>query len=452
MSKASALPIDNKPLKKHFIPGSKVLVAVSGGIDSSVCAHILSENSNFFEIEVAYAYINHKLRPEADNEEKFVEDISLERHIPFFVASLDLPEGADLQSRAREMRYAALEKIAVDNGYDNVVTAHTRDDQAETVLFRVLRGTGAKGMAGIHTRSGIFIRPLLNISRHSIEQYAEKFDVPFVEDASNLSDHYSRNRIRHKAIPVLNDVMGFDVRPVLARLANISLMESRTLDELALTDEKAARQIENVMCRYDLTRLLKLSPGRRLGVYRNAIEKAKGDLLRIKTINLEQIEVMAHSPEPSAELHLPCRVLVFREYNTLLFELDEPPSDPSLPVEISKEGQYDYAGRIIRIEKVKKAELVFDRSSTVVFADLRFVDYPFIMRALQPGDRMVISGGQGSKKLSRLMIDAKIPKRKRGAIPLLCDKNGIIWVPGIGLAERVTPGELTVDALKLSIS
>ena len=451
MSKEHSSPIDCKSLTKYFVAGSKVIVAVSGGIDSTVCAHILVENCSLFGIEVAFAYINHQLRPEAGREERFVEQMADRQGVPFFSASLDLHKGPDLQQRARRKRYEALSRIANENGYENVVTAHILDDQAETVLFRILRGTGAKGIAGIHPRSGIFIRPLLDISRKQIEEYARGHNISHVEDASNSSDDYSRNRLRHRAIPVLNEVMGFDVRPVLARLAKVSLMENEVLWELASMDEKSVRLNEDEEGGYKIPELLQLSTGRRFGVFRKAIEKAKGDLWRIKTVNLEQVEGLLRSSSSSAELNLPGGISVLREYGTLFFEKEKPPLPPPLMIEIADDGKYVYAGKTIRVERVPCAESIPNRKSSEALMDVRKVVFPLIVRPLESGDRISLSGGIGSKKLSRLMIDAKIPKRKRGMLPVVCDQKGIVWVPGIGLSERVSIKELTLEAFKLSI-
>ena len=263
MTKPGSLRSARIFLTQHFAEGGKALVAVSGGIDSMVCAHLIASLRDDLQIKIALVYINHGLRGEAVEELGFVRSFAQKIDAPFFTEDLDLTKGAGVQERARLQRYRALERIAADHDFPWIVTAHNRDDQAETVLFRALRGAGATGLAGIPSQSGRILRPLLNESRKQIERYAADQGVAFIEDASNATDDYTRNRLRKNAIPALNDAMGLDVRTGLARLGTISALERDALDYLAAEDFNRVRVDEGQGVRLSVSGLRALERGRR---------------------------------------------------------------------------------------------------------------------------------------------------------------------------------------------
>ena len=188
-----------------------VLCAVSGGRDSMVMLHLLSALAERGDFRVAAAHFNHRLRPTADRDEAFVRDWCRERNIPLTCGAGDVRdfaarEGLGLEDAARKLRYAFLETAARDMGAARIATAHHRDDNAETVLLHLLRGTGLQGLGGIAPVRGNIIRPLLEISRAEIDGYVARNDLPYVEDESNLDTRFTRNRLRLEVLPLLEEM------------------------------------------------------------------------------------------------------------------------------------------------------------------------------------------------------------------------------------------------------
>ena len=429
-----------------------MLVATSGGIDSSVLAHLVASSAKKLGIKMALAYIHHGLRNEADSELEFVKEAAQKLGAGFFFSHIRPAKGANLQSRARAMRYEALGKLADENGFDWIATAHNRDDQAETVLFRLLRGTATAGLSGIYPRSGRIVRPLLDWSREKIERYAKEHDVPFVVDKSNASGDYARNRLRQVALPVLNEVMEKDVRPNLARFARIALLEREALSELASIDLKQVGKTHSQGESLDIPLLGGLSAGRRLGVLRLAVLTAKGDLRQIESGHLLAMDRLLRSNNPSAEVRLPGNIFARRQYDRLVIE--KAPIDPNepAPIDILHPGTYLYGAIEVHLEWIPQGEPGLTPQESRAYIDVELTDFPFTIRGVRDGDRIVLAGRSGTRKLSDLFINEKIPRRIRPQIPLLCDAQGILWVPGIGVAQRVAPFDLTRRLLYLSLN
>jgi len=188
--------------------GASVLTAVSGGIDSAVLLHILNQ----LQYNLAVAHVNFKLRgSESDSDASFVETLTKSYNLPYFNKTLNLgsgkrKRGESLQMLAREARYGWFDELAIEHSFEAVAVAHNLDDQVETFFINLLRGTGLAGLQGISAKKGRIVRPLLQFSRKEIESYASRNNLKFVEDSSNQKTDYLRNRLRHRVIPVLNEM------------------------------------------------------------------------------------------------------------------------------------------------------------------------------------------------------------------------------------------------------
>ncbi len=449
MGKVLSPFVDKKYLRFLMPLGAKVLLAASGGIDSTVCAHYLHSMMSRLDIQIALAYIHHGLRPEADEEELFVNCLAGSLKVPFFSSKIEPGHHAGVQNRAREMRYDALGNMAKEKGYDLIATAHNMDDQAETVLYRLFRGSGIGGLSGILPKRGAVIRPLLFVSRKAIHKYAEKEDLPYLEDKSNYSDKYTRNRIRKDILPKINQIMGYDIRPVAGRIAKVALLEREVLEDLAKEDLKRAIVagssfnnpeksegltgffIEKPTLSLNGNFLKSLSKGRRMGVYRAAIKKAKGNLLSVTTKHLESIDHLLRSKNPSAGFEIWGKIVVGREYDRLIFSKPTQERFSGERVVIEGNGDYVYGAiKITVIEGNKFSDIKGDIWHRAFFPK-DAIRFPITVRGREKGDRVEIMEGRGSKKLSRVFIDKKTPKNLRDKIPVFLDSKGIFWAPGV---------------------
>ena len=218
--------------------GSRVLCAVSGGADSMCLLNWLSYNAETLEISVAAAHFEHGIRgDESLRDMAFVEDVCRAMGIQLFIGRGDVPryaeeKGVGLEEAARELRYEFLKKTAEQNGFDRIATAHNADDNAETVIFNLARGSGAAGICGIPPVRGNIVRPLLETTRTEIERYLEEHGVSHIEDSTNSSQQYSRNKIRLQIMPVLREINPSVSRAIL-RTGDMLREDNRLLDQLA---------------------------------------------------------------------------------------------------------------------------------------------------------------------------------------------------------------------------
>lgn len=230
-----------RTIRRHGLcpPGSRVLVGLSGGSDSvalTLLLRTLSEHGGF--TLAALAHVNHQLRPEANRDEQFCREFAARVGLPMHVESVDVrlyaaSQRLSIEDAARRLRYEVLRRCALDVRADRIAVGHTRDDQAETFLLKLIRGAGMTGLGGIYPLRSEVIRPLLDVSRQELREYLRAANETWVEDETNADLRNPRNRIRHRVMPELNLAAGADAAPAIARAAGLAREDSAWLDELA---------------------------------------------------------------------------------------------------------------------------------------------------------------------------------------------------------------------------
>lgn len=439
-------------------PGDKVLVAVSGGADSVCLLHLFRKVSHSAPLSLHVAHLNHGFRPEAKTEASFVERLASDWDIPVTSSSLPVPEickkrHLSKQEGARRIRYHFLEEAAEAVGARWIALGHTADDQAETFLMHLLRGAGVKGLGAIPEMRGRIIRPLLEISRKEILGELSRDNIPHMEDPSNQSPVYRRNRIRHELIPLLEEY-----NPGIRKRL---LLESRLLqDEDDFMQQHLARLIPGLGIEivdqsvfFDIPHLESLHVALRRRLVRWGIHLLSGGL---KGIHFEHVEaILSHIlPGPSGNrYHLPSSVEVEKRYTKLILRKSDrsgPGKDrirrETAPVEILGAFQTDRSpspGRIVLPQWNICLNISIDRRPPPLFStctgsfDFDRISFPLFIRAWRPGDRFVPTGMTGRhKKLQDFFVDAKIPGSERSRIPILVCSKGILWVMGHRLDER----------------
>lgn len=230
-----------RTIRRHALcpPGSRVLVGLSGGSDSVALTLLLQELSEHGDFTVvALAHVNHQLRPDAGRDERFCREFAARISLPIHVETVDVRSYAasqrlSLEDAARRLRYESLRRCAVEIHADRVAVGHTRDDQAETFLLKLIRGAGMTGLGGIYPHRGDVIRPLLEVSRADLRKYLGEAGQTWVEDDTNANLRNPRNRIRHRVLPELNEAAGADTTYAIARAAGLARDDSQWLDQLA---------------------------------------------------------------------------------------------------------------------------------------------------------------------------------------------------------------------------
>ena len=408
---------------------SPVLCAVSGGADS-MC--MLSALLNLYS-RVLCAHFDHRLRgAESDRDAAFVKNFCEKNSVEFHHGSGDVSgyakeNGLGTEDAARIMRYAFLEETAEKTGAEYIATAHTADDNMETMLLNLVRGAGARGLAGIPPRRGNIIRPILFATREQVEEYLSARNIAWVEDSSNATDNYTRNKVRHHVIPWLKEI-----NPAAAQKA----FEAAGL--IRADDEYICEQARSFIDKYD-------------GIDVNALldqpEPVASRILRIASgVELSQTHIKAlleicRSDSPSASVDLP-GIKAEREYGRLVFGREDAEEVPTLIIVPGETIISDNKKLKITAEIVDSCPEVYNSLNTFCF-HIDSICGNISVRQRSAGDRIRFSGKGFTTSLKKLFIEKKIPKHMRSTIPVLADEKGPVAVFGFGISDvhAAKPGQ-----------
>jgi len=426
--------------------GDTVIVGVSGGGDSVVLLHVLMLLRDEYDLSLVVAHLDHGIRGEESRREgDFVRDFAQGMSLPFETAVADVPtlakkERITLQEAAREARYRYYEEVRQKHNGQKVATGQIADDQAETILMRVIRGAGLKGLKGIPpVRGGVYIRPLIEASRQEVERFAKSEGLSFVTDSSNIKDIYLRNKVRHDLIPHLERKYNPGIRVGLNRMAAILSREDDYLDRK--TEEAMAGLIKGngEEISLDIPKLLAFHEALRFRVLQKALARVLGgDLRSIKTVHLDGIfRLLAHRA-PNKVVCLPQGIYAEKRYTELFIRRGRLPTVFPFEYMVDAPGITILEGLgkklVTRIERAKRG-ISTDVDSKVAHLDDDKLLHPLILRSLEEGDRFVPLGMKGHKKLNDFFIDSKVPKALRRRIPLLVSGGNIVWVVGYRISE-----------------
>lgn len=401
-------------------PGDQIICAVSGGADSMALLWAMYLLKEEWDLDLSAAHFNHHLRgAESDRDEQFVRTFCDGYGIPLHVGSAHVKPGKKgLEAAARDARYEFLRSLP-----GKIATAHTADDNAETVLLHLVRGTGLKGLGGIMPRNGNVIRPMLGVTRAQVEALLEEYSVDHITDSSNGTDAFLRNRLRHHVMPLLTAE-----NPRIAE--NLSAMALRLRQ-----DEEALAQLAQTDGPLSVEALRTQSPAIRA----RALERFLKDsgVREPEAVQIAKAEALVFSDNPSARARFPGGISIGRNYDRLeVLSTQTTPEEMILPPGGSVQfGAYTItctpAAEIINTETVFTVHPVG----------------PIRVRSRQAGDELRLSGG--CKSVKKRFIDKKIPAARRSLIPVICDNNGILAVGELGAQQdRRAP---SVPAVQIKI-
>lgn len=393
-------------------PGSRVLCAVSGGADSMCLLHLLSRRE---DLSLVCAHFNHQLRgEESDRDEAFVREICGQWNIPLTVGRGDVKafakrEKLSLEEAGRTLRYTFLFRAAEEELCDWIATAHNAEDNAETLLLHLLRGSGLNGLTGIFPQRGKLVRPLLATSRREIETYLAQYGIPHREDSTNADDSYTRNRVRHQLLPLLEEMNPGFVRRLTSAIPRLRA-DNDYLNDLARQLLTKTEHRENKLVLP--AALLSQAP---VPVASRAVRLllawAMGGNWDCSAAHLEAVLELCRSSSPSAQVSLPHGLTARREYGLLILAHDLPARFLA-PMPL-REGSNFLPGL----------------PWTVV---LQAPPWPgLVVRSRRTGDMFTLPNGH-TKTLKKLFIDQKLPRSERERIPVVADDQGVIAVAGLG--------------------
>ena len=381
-------------------PGDRIVCAVSGGADSMALLWAMYLLKEEWQLTLSAAHFNHHLRgAESDRDELFVREFCEGYGMPLHVGCADVVTGPKgLEAAARDARYAFLRSLP-----GKIATAHTADDNAETVLMHLVRGTGLNGLGGIMPQNGNVIRPMLNVTRQDVEDFLAEYHVEHITDSSNETDDFLRNRLRHQVMPLL--------RAENPRLAeNLSAMAQRLrLDELALSSLAQAE---------DVSSLRSMMPAVRARALERFL-KTSG-VREPEAEHIALAEALVFSENPSARADFPGGVTIGRCYDRLEVILTQAElAETILPLN----GSITVGEFLITCCEASEILCTTDAFTVIPSGEIR-------IRSRQSGDALRLKGG--SKSIKKLFIDRKIPASKRARVPVIADDEGVLAVCGIG--------------------
>lgn len=415
---------------------------------------ILNELRDEMQLDLTAAHFNHRIRPESEKEQAAVERYASSIGIPALTGSADVPAEArrrriGLEETARLLRYRFLGNAAEELGARAVALGHTRDDQIETILHRILRGTGWRGLMGIPAKRGIFVRPLLDCSRTDLVDFLRSRGIKYLIDKSNRDDAYYRNRIRNRLLPYLRRHFNPSIDESITRLHE-SLEEGwRHLEEPLLckvpdrrADGTVAVPLHELAALndFEIYLLIDLVLRERYGLFQDFEKK-----------HFDAAKRLIRSSQSGRRIRFPHGITLVREQRELLISRHEAPRRISGEVLVPGPGKYDlpHWSLSLEIEQVDGGEESTWNEMEVSVGSIRF---PVRVRGRRSGDRLIPFGMKGRKKLSDIFIDAKIPLRMRDRYPVFADANGPFWIPGVVTGERtrITPKTRRIIRLRLS--
>ncbi len=441
-------------------PGETLLIAVSGGADSICLLHCLAGLREDLEIDLRAAHLNHRLRPEADADEDYVKHACAQISVPltsegYYVKEYQAAYRLTPEEAAREVRYQFLARVAAQVGAARVLVAHTADDDAETVLLHLLRGSGLAGLEGLKAlsewRSTLtdarveLARPLLGVSRAEIMEYCQAHNLSPREDASNFDPAFLRNRVRHELLPYL-ETFNPAIREALRRLGHLAGEDLALLEAETERRWQTLAQVADGSVVFKRSDIATLETPLKRRLLRRALAELRGSLKDIEWRHTEDMLALLEKPA-GKRINLPGGLLMLMGYDTLrLCRAEETIPYPPLP-EISRlavPGVTRLPGWTVNASLVPKRPAGGKATAAddyTAHLDADVTGDRLWLRGRARGDHFQPLGMKDSKKVSRFLIAAKVPAAWRDRIPLVIDGDKIVWLVGQRLDARfrVTP-------------
>ena len=444
-------------IRKHKLLEKKdnVLLAYSGGLDSTGLLAVFLELRKEWFFELFLGHFNHRLRPGAGEDERFARKVAKEHALPLFVASEDVRSFAkqnrlNLEEAGRMLRYAFLAKTAQKIGGAKIATGHTMNDQAETFFLRLMRGSGLKGLTCISpVVEGRIIRPLLFVERKDIADYVNKKGWEFREDESNFDRRFARNKVRLDLIPYIQENFEPNIVRRIGKSVSILQEEEKLLEKWASHETKKAVFLQDGEVRLDLNSLLTLPHGLARRVVRDFIQMLKGDL---REISFEDVDALLNLEE-GKNLQLTKEFLLKKDKGFVFCR-------PGLPDKVTYEYEWDGSsplfleelGLLVKAERIKRPQSFAFDNNAKAYLDEKNIRFPMQVRSRQEGDRYRPLGAPGNKKLKEIMRAKDIPLKEREKKPVFLSGNKIVWVLGLPVAEKFKISDNTKEVLVLSIT
>ncbi|MFQ9310968.1 MAG: tRNA lysidine(34) synthetase TilS [Paraclostridium sordellii] len=440
--------------------GDKVVLGLSGGPDSVCLLHILKQLESEYDLSIYAAHLNHQIRGiEAQKDVMYISRLCDSLGIKLFVKSINVPiyckeNGLSIEEGARKLRYEMFYEIKEKTKSNKIAIGHNLNDQAETILMRMMRGTGLQGLKGIeYKRDNTIIRPILDIERSSIENYCEEYKLNPRIDSTNLENIYTRNKIRLELIPYIQENFNSNVVESICRMGNNLKLDSEYLEQEGINKfSEIANLKDKEQVEIPLDKYINFHKAIKTRIIRNSIKYILGDTNFVDQKHIEDVLDLEDDTKVNKKLVLPRGLYVYRNNDHILFTnkeitYEEVEFSYKLPkegiIKIKELGVF-VETKLISIERFKNMKV--DKSSKGFDVD-KFKGGIFV-RNKKSGDKIKLSGG--SKKLKNLFIDLKIPREERSKIPVVVDEEEVVCVGDYKISENYKIDANTKEVLKIT--
>jgi tRNA(Ile)-lysidine synthase len=422
-------------------PEDIVVIGVSGGPDSMALLYILNEFKNKIGFKIVCAHVNHNKRVESEQEKKDLEKYCKENNIIFEYLKIESWGDDNFHNEARSVRYNFFEELVENYGAKYLMTAHQGDDLIETILMRIVRGSTLKGYSGfsriVDKGSYKIVRPLITVTKDEINEFNKKNNIQFAIDSSNNEDHYTRNRYRHVVLPFLKN----EEKNVHKKFLKFS---ETLIENSNFIDLEASKVFNKVFLNgsLDIDKFKQLEKVLQVKIIYNILEKIYGDdLLIVGDAHVDLIFDLINSTKSNSIVHLPNNVIVIKSYNELVVSYDDEEYG-SYEIEINKVVNLPNGKIIEEIEDIN------DTSNFTIRLNSKELNMPLYVRNRKDGDKIIIKGMSGHKKVSEIFINEKISISDRKLWPIVLDsKENIVWIPGIKKSKFDKTGTSEYDII-----
>lgn len=428
--------------------GETVVIGVSGGADSVCLLHIMLKHRESLGIKLLVVHVHHGIRGEsADRDAYFVKELCERNNIPFFLYKYNVPtlakeRGMSTEEAGRYARYEAFEKCISENGVENlskIAVAHNKDDLAETVLLNLFRGAGIKGLKGIVPVRDKIIRPVLCLDRREIEEYLDNNNIIFITDESNLTEDYTRNKIRLNILPQIKSAINEKAVSHIENTAyNLALIDDYMESQCKLEYERLViKRNDGIHISEEFVKLHKAMQGQ---LIKNCLYEVAEKSKDISTVHINSV-VDLFPLKVGKCVNLPYGMVAKKEYEGVHIFITKDNNihkkNHSCEVNILSEGEYTFnSGNVegaLSIIKDKYNESIFEEKIYTKWIQCDIMKFNLQLRTRRAGDYIIIDGKGSKKKLKDYFIDLKIPRDERDDILLLANGNEIIWIIGYRL-------------------
>lgn len=435
---------------KMLRQGDHVIVGVSGGADSLCLLHVLNRLKDELGIKLFAAHLNHQFRGvDAEEDASFVEEICRQWNIPCRIESFDVPAyakamGLSPEEAGREIRYQLFERVKKEANANKIAVAQNQNDNVETVLMRLLRGTGLEGLKGIEPVRQDIIRPLLECSRESIECYCTAHQLTPRVDKTNLEPVYLRNKIRLELIPYLQTSFNPNINEAVIRLAQVAREENEYLEQQGEILFKKMAEIEAHSIKISKAALQEQHPAMQRRLLRKSLETLAETLNGFEYKHFQGM-LQLLDKNTGAAMTLPYSIRAYISYDNLIIakKIEKTDKKCYYKLKYNCDNAVFEAGIDVKLQLIEMKDLsTIPKSNCSVYLDAGKVKGELVLRNRGLGDIFSPIGLKGSKKLKDYLIDKKIPKEKRDDLLLLAEGNEIVWILGGVISEKY---KLTAD-------